>query len=1121
MTLAVLPESRSFRFEAKGEDPGGPDAGGPAGPSLELTASDGTGLLLVSLSARVVVDDPLAFTELHLVFENPERRQLEGRFRIALPSGATVSRFAMRVGGQWQEGEVVERQAARRAYEDFLHRRQDPALLEHEAGNEFSARVFPIEAGERKELIVSYGQELVRQGDLYRLPLLGLPRLGSLEIRALVGRAAAEAAEVEGASSLGGTSSSTRVVEVRKTDWKPDADFEVRPTPPPDGRAGLRHGNLAVVRVSPELPEVPDEVGSLLVLIDTSASRALGLARQAQVVLGLIDGLARGASPEVPLAIAFFDQEVELAFEGTAGGFAPADGARLLAQSALGASDLTGALRWAAAWQGPEGRRYERVVVVTDGISTAGALEPERIVEAARALGGAGAQRLDAIAVGGLRDDGALRRLVTAGLTRDGTVCDGDLSPPEIAARLTRATRSGISVEIPGALWVWPARLDGMQPGEAALIYADLPADEGVRVLLDGKPVRGGYLALADAERPLLERAWVKARIEKLEALRASGRDPDVNEGLRRQVIELSTAHRVLSPHTALLVLESDEDYARFQIDRRALADILTVGISDLEMLHRSGAPAPAPKEPRRPRPARAEQHVARKKRAARPHAAEGDGADGDWPELEAERGPSAPAADSFEDDSADEVMMSRERADTGAPAAMAEVEPSPEDSFSESTLAGGGEPMRDIQTSPALVTRTGVAAPSAAMPMPMSMPMPSPRAAMSAPMARPASPPAPSAPSPLRRLVDAVTSVFAGRDEAAPATRPPPSMAGAPPHEPPRPPPAPQPPAPQPPPPPTQDERIAAWTGQFREAMVLLLSGNAQGALELALAWRDAAPGDVLALIALGEAAEALGDGLLAARAYGAIIDLFPSRADLRRFAGERLSRLADAASQALAIDTYTKAVESRPDHPSGHRLLAMALLRAGRCEEAFEAIASGQARSYPPKFPGVARILTEDMGLVAAAWIRAEPSRRDEIMGRLRQAGAHLEQDPSVRFVLVWETDANDVDFHIHDARGGHAYFRDKVLPSGGELYADVTQGYGPECFTIRGAPGGRAYPYRLQAHYYRRGPMGYGMGSLQIIEHDGQGGFVFEERPYVVMQDMAYLDLGVVEGPLPSGK
>src|SRR3954467_483126 len=138
---------------------------------VSLTASDGTGLKLVGYSARAVVEDPLAFTELKLVFENPQDRIIEGQFRVTLPRGATVSRFAMKLDGRWQEGEVVEKQAARRAYEDFLHRRQDPALLEQAAGNEFSARVFPIPARGKKELVVSWSHA---PAGAYVLPLKGL-----------------------------------------------------------------------------------------------------------------------------------------------------------------------------------------------------------------------------------------------------------------------------------------------------------------------------------------------------------------------------------------------------------------------------------------------------------------------------------------------------------------------------------------------------------------------------------------------------------------------------------------------------------------------------------------------------------------------------------------------------------------------------------------------------------------------------------------------------------------------------------------------------------------------------------------------------------------------------------
>src|SRR5205085_9404103 len=133
--------------------------------------------------------------------------------------------------------------------------------------------------------------------------------------------------------------------------------------------------------------------------------------------------------------------------------------------------------------------------------------------------------------------------------------------------------------------------------------------------------------------------------------------------------------------------------------------------------------------------------------------------------------------------------------------------------------------------------------------------------------------------------------------------------------------------------------------------------------------------------------------------------------------------------------------------------------------------------------------------------------------IEGMVRQAGGTIEEAPSLRFVLVWETDANDVDFHIFDGKGGHAWYSHKQLESGGELYADVTTGYGPECFTIRAPAKARSYPYKIGAHYYSRGPMGYGMGKVQIIDHDGKGGLTFEERPFVVMADQAFVDLGTV--------
>ncbi len=44
-----------------------------------------------------------------------------------------------------------------------------------------------------------------------------------------------------------------------------------------------------------------------------------------------------------------------------------------------------------------------------------------------------------------------------------------------------------------------------------------------------------------------------------------------------------------------------------------------------------------------------------------------------------------------------------------------------------------------------------------------------------------------------------------------------------------------------------------------------------------------------------------------------------------------------------------------------------------------------------------------------------------------------------------------------------------------------------------------------------------MGYGMGALAVLQHDGKGRLRFEERPFVIMQDDAFVELGSVRGPL----
>ena len=271
---------------------------------------------------------------------------------------------------------------------------------------------------------------------------------------------------------------------------------------------------------------------------------------------------------------------------------------------------------------------------------------------------------------------------------------------------------------------------------------------------------------------------------------------------------------------------------------------------------------------------------------------------------------------------------------------------------------------------------------------------------------------------------------------------------------------------------------------------------------------WHLQAPGEVLPLVLYGQAIVAR-DPRQAARAFGSLIDLHPARADLRRFAGNLLETCG-AAGQATALDTYAAAVKLRPDHVSGYPQQVWALARAGHYDLALGQLEAGlvaERRSDASQLaPEVAR---DSMGLIAAAWLASDPTEITALSLRLCRAEATLPTGPALRFLLTWETDANDVDFHVRDGKGDQSCYNNPELASGGWLFEDVTTGYGPEWYAIDEP---KAYPYSLFAHYYARGPMGFGMGRVLVVRWDGKR-LAFEHKPFVVTADDQAVAIGAV--------
>jgi hypothetical protein len=938
---------------------------------------------LSKLEVGAVVEDPIAFTELRMVFENPEPKALKGELEIELPPGAQVTRFATKEKKGWREAEVVERSAP--PARPSLKVPSKPSLGDGVDGRVFRATIPRIEGRARQEVVLSYSQAFAEAGEEYRVRLAGLGKVGKLDADILV------TDTYDDPTTSKDERGKQRVVELDDAGRAPRKDLVIQL--PRERRTGVRNGKMVVARVNPLSHDHPDPVHGITLLFDTSASRAVGFDRQVDRVGELLESVEGFVGGHVPLRILAFDQAFRVVYEGRLGSFEATDLEELRQRKALGASNLRAAIDYVGQHRG---MGYNRVILVSDGVATAGQIERSKLEDAVKGLADAGVVRFDVVTEADPSNPELLTRLARA-LKRPGLVLDAADDPDELTRRLARTVTDNVRIDVPGARWHYPEQLDGVQSSDEVLVYAQVEADEELEIRCssahDKDLVRRVPLTLVEPK--LVEHAWMGGKVAFLaDGLKHSGGQPlaDRRKAWER-IVKLSTEHRVLNEWTTLQVARK-EDAANTD------SDILVGGPLGVQILRR----------------------------------------------------------DVVMDESADRpVMVPRLPKETlGVDQLLLLAEADPEAATVElakpAVLPGAAasdpeQEQRDIlDTLHAKVQHR----------------LPVPKSDVGAP------PPA------------VVRSKLGGSEGLGPIRKP-----------------------------------ADAYSGNLLAVMNLLSWGRVDEATQMATAWREAEPGNVMALVALGESLEANDAFLDASRVYGSIIDLFPDRADMRRFAGQRLERLGPVGTN-LALDTYQRAREQHPDQPSSHRLYSFALLRAGEPERAFDVMARALAYGYREEDYGpVEKIIREDLGLIGASWIKQRPADRPKVMRRLRQLGAPLEARPSLRFILTWETSGNDVDLHVRDQDGHHAFYESPVLDSGGMLYGDVKEGFGPEAFTISGEPLG--YPYGFQVHYYARGPLGYGMGKLEIIEHDGDGLLKFDERPFVVTKDRAYVDLGLLGGPL----
>jgi Ca-activated chloride channel homolog len=131
----------------------------PPPPALERTSSN----------VRATLADHVLRYEVEETFRNRGATVQEADYMYPLPAGAAFQELQLSINGQLVSGEIMDAGRARSTYEEIVRRQRDPALVEWMGYGLLRARIFPINPGEEKRVLLRFQVIAPREGDAIRV----------------------------------------------------------------------------------------------------------------------------------------------------------------------------------------------------------------------------------------------------------------------------------------------------------------------------------------------------------------------------------------------------------------------------------------------------------------------------------------------------------------------------------------------------------------------------------------------------------------------------------------------------------------------------------------------------------------------------------------------------------------------------------------------------------------------------------------------------------------------------------------------------------------------------------------------------------------------------------------
>ncbi len=529
-----------------------------------------------SMQLSGTIDDRTAHLRVEQRYANHGSRPLEGTFLFPLPPDATIYDFAMSVDGRRLEAQILDRDKAKRLYEDIVRQQRDPALLEWVGRGVIRASLFPIPPGGRREIRIDFSTLLPETGGLRELVFpLGVRGAGSLDFSVDL--------DLNAPVPVGPVYSPTHAIDVRTrgeesatltldTSIDTGADFRLYFGLQEEvlGLRLLAHRQRSeegafMLFLTPRFGDISRGALRISFVLDTSGS--MGGEKIEQATQALKQSLRSLSEDDEFAIIAFSDRARAFSEEPLPATRANIEkAARFLSTlAARGGTNIAGALR-----AGIEqfGSKEGVLVFLTDGRPTVGDIDTETIIEdVARELHQDA--RIFPFGVGDDLNTQLMDRLAEEGRGARHYVRPGEeieIKVGSLIEKLTAPSLENLRIDFGGARVddVYPARIPDLWKGETLTILGRYEGPGARRVEIRGRWSDGRPFRLREridfprheSEHDYLLPMWASRKVAfLLDEMRLHGSGAELTSEVKR----LSREYNVMTELTSFFVPEPSD----------------------------------------------------------------------------------------------------------------------------------------------------------------------------------------------------------------------------------------------------------------------------------------------------------------------------------------------------------------------------------------------------------------------------------------------------------------------------------------------------------------------------------------------------------------------------------